>query len=122
MTPRNPMEAVYGSAKASFVHLGLTACGPLPSTKPDRVLADIAALEKQLTFLKAAARAEIAARKRAAREEAKALAARDPEKEAAMAAEIERRRAEQARIERLSGSLAVEGLVHMAQQQRSIAA
>lgn len=121
MTPRNPMEAVYSSAKASFVHLGLNACGPLPSTNPARVLTDIAALEKQLTFLKAAARAEIASRKRAVRAAEKALAARDPEKEAAQAQELDRRRAEQARLERLSGSLAVEGLVHMA-QQRGIAA
>lgn len=114
MTPNNPMDAAVSSATAAFRRMSTAASGPLGMANPDLVLSEAEALSKALAFVKAAARAEIASRKRKARDAAKEAIKNAAQKEI-NDAELARRRAEQDRLENMSGrNHAVEGLAVMA--------
>lgn len=111
--PLNPMDAAVSSANRSFLRMSTAATGPIGLSKPELVLAEALALEKQLVFVKAAARAEIAARKRAVRDADKIAASQQADREAQQA-ELDRRRAQQAAYENANGRYVGDGLVAMA--------
>ena len=111
-TPMNPMAAALSPATMSFHRMTNSASGPLGMTNPQLVLEEAEALSKSLTFIKAAARAELARRKREARDAAKAEAAQAAKREEQQA-ELARRRAEQARYESANGRYVADGLVAM---------
>lgn len=112
-TPLNPMDAAMSPASMAFRRMSTAASGPLGMTNPQLVLDEAEALAKTLTFIKAAARAEIARRKREARDAAKNAAAQAAQREAQQA-ELERRRAQQAAYETANGRYVADGLVAMA--------
>ena len=114
--PANPLAASVSSANLPWMRLSTAANGARGLSNPELVLAEAIALEKALTFVKAAARAEIASRKREKRD-AEKQAAKDAVFAEANAEELARRRAEQARFEGMSGNTrayAAEGLAIMA--------
>lgn len=114
-SPMNPMDAACSSASLSFRRMTTAASGPLGLSNPNLVLSEAEALSKALVFIKANARAEIARRKREARENAK-LAAKNADRNQSDADELARRRAEQARYEgRSRGDYIADGLVALAQ-------
>lgn len=112
-SPLNPMDAAISPVARNFRRMQTAASGPLGMSNPELVLSEAEALAKALVFVKAAARAEIARRKREKRDEDKAAARLAADREAQQA-ELDRRRAEQARYETANGRYVADGLVAMA--------
>ena len=112
-SPLNPMDAAISPVARNFRRMQAAASGPLGMSNPELVLSEAEALSKALTFVKTAARAEIARRKRQKRDEAKDAARLADDREAQQA-ELDRRRAQQAAYENANGRYAADGLVAMA--------
>ena len=113
-SPLNPMDAAISPVARNFRRMQTAASGPLGMSNPELVLSEAEALSKALVFVKAAARAEIARRKREKRDEAKTATRLAADREAQQA-ELDRRRAQQAAYENANGRYVADGLVALAQ-------